>query len=301
MPMRAPPAAMSSGRDESRRRRSDRRGRPLHRRRSAHPAPDQNRGRNQPSNEFKAYANFGEPIGAIAGNKLLALNRGERLGALRVRLEYDPKEFEHAVHESARTSPLTSTPVCWRSPSRSRSAIWRRRSKRTFATRRLAARKSRRPKSPARTVRNLLLQPGVGPERVLAIDPGLKNGCRYSVLDDRGAILDFGVVFPSQPGASAKKKKKTALATEAAVEQKVAEWEKSIADAEGASTPPGDTAPMEDVPPSSDGSERRDEPARTPAPVLPADSFYRVTSESPEGDEDQPVEPEPIEAADDLE
>jgi uncharacterized protein len=245
-----------------------------------------------PGNEFKAYANFAEPIVMIAGNKLLAINRGERLGVLQVRLEYDPKEFEHAVHEALGVAthkharllevafPLALSHI---------GAILEE-SVRDEATRRA---EDQAADVAARTVRNLLLQPGVGPERVLAIDPGLKNGCRYAVLDDRGALLDFGVVYPFTARRKRKKKKKTALATEASVEQKVAEWEQSIAAAEGAAVPSEAAASPNgrETHASRDG-ESHDGP-RTPPPVLPADSFYRVTSESPEGEEDQ-VESSPM-------
>jgi protein Tex len=253
------------------------------------PPDDRNRNRGGPANEFKAYANFSEPIGAIAANKLLALNRGERFGALRVRLEYDPKEFEHAVHEALDVATHkhaklleVAFPLAL-----SHLATALEEEVRDEATRRAEENAA---EVAARTVRNLLLQPGVGAERVLAIDPGLKNGCRYSVLDERGAILDFGVVFPFTARRKRKKKKRTALATEAAVEQKVAEWERSIAEAEGGAPPADHSTPTEATDRESAGEARHESEPRTPAPVLPADSFYRTTSESPEGDEDKTEE-----------
>src|SRR5690606_10244457 len=46
----------------------------------------------------------------------------------------------------------------------------------------------------ARNLRNLLLQPPVPGRRVLAIDPGYKNGCKLAVLDEHGGVVTLGLV-----------------------------------------------------------------------------------------------------------
>ena len=47
----------------------------------------------------------------------------------------------------------------------------------------------------ARNLRNLLLQPLVHNQRVLAVDPGFKSGCKLAALDQFGNLLDHGVIF----------------------------------------------------------------------------------------------------------
>ena len=47
----------------------------------------------------------------------------------------------------------------------------------------------------ARNLRNLLLQPPLPGKRVLAIDPGYKNGCKLAVLDEFGALLVHDVIY----------------------------------------------------------------------------------------------------------
>ena len=47
----------------------------------------------------------------------------------------------------------------------------------------------------AENLRNLLLQPPLQGKRVLAVDPGYKNGCKLAVLDEFGKLLDHGLVF----------------------------------------------------------------------------------------------------------
>ena len=47
----------------------------------------------------------------------------------------------------------------------------------------------------ARNLRNLLLQPPLPGKRVLAVDPGYKNGCKLAVLDEFGALLAHDVIY----------------------------------------------------------------------------------------------------------
>ena len=47
----------------------------------------------------------------------------------------------------------------------------------------------------ARNLRNLLLQPPLPGRRILAVDPGYKNGCKLAVLDEFGKLLAHDVIY----------------------------------------------------------------------------------------------------------
>ena len=49
-------------------------------------------------------------------------------------------------------------------------------------------------KSSLKTCGILLLQPPLTGRRVLAIDPGFKNGCKLAALDEFGALLDHSLI-----------------------------------------------------------------------------------------------------------
>ncbi|MGI9457434.1 MAG: helix-hairpin-helix domain-containing protein, partial [Aeoliella sp.] len=46
----------------------------------------------------------------------------------------------------------------------------------------------------ARNLRALLLQPPVPGRKVLAIDPGYKNGCKLALLDEQGSLVTLGLI-----------------------------------------------------------------------------------------------------------
>lgn len=61
----------------------------------------------------------------------------------------------------------------------------------------------------AHTVRGLLMQPPLVGKRVLAIDPGFRNGCKLAALDESGALLEHAILYPhGGPGGPRKKEKK---------------------------------------------------------------------------------------------
>ena len=46
---------------------------------------------------------------------------------------------------------------------------------------------------------NLLLSPPAGMLTVLAIDPGIRTGCKIAVVDDTGKFLENAVIYPFEP------------------------------------------------------------------------------------------------------
>jgi uncharacterized protein len=51
----------------------------------------------------------------------------------------------------------------------------------------------------ARNLRGLLMQPPLKGKRVLAIDPGLRTGCKLAALDENGELLEDAIVHPHPP------------------------------------------------------------------------------------------------------
>jgi uncharacterized protein len=50
----------------------------------------------------------------------------------------------------------------------------------------------------AKNLRALLLQAPLGEKMILAIDPGLRTGCKVAVLDPHGKLLEHTVIFPDK-------------------------------------------------------------------------------------------------------
>ncbi len=145
--------------------------------------------------QFHDYLDFREPLNHIPPHRVLAINRGERAKVLRVLVEADQPAIEQlgiellVPQEHAHKEFLTG---CVRDgltrlilPSLEREA--RRELTEKAETHAVEVF--------ARNLRNLLLQPPLPGRRVLAIDPGYKNGCKLAALDEFGKLLAHDVLF----------------------------------------------------------------------------------------------------------
>ena len=143
---------------------------------------------------FKDYFTFSELTSKIPPHRVLAINRGERAKVLRVGVECDREEIVAAAEQAALTPDhphFTFLRGCLHDaidrlilPSLEREL----RRELTDKAEGHAVEVF------ARNLRNLLLQPPVPGRRVLAIDPGYKNGCKLAMLDEHGGKMALGLI-----------------------------------------------------------------------------------------------------------
>lgn len=54
-------------------------------------------------------------------------------------------------------------------------------------------------------LRNLLLQPPLKGQRIMGFDPAYRTGCKLAMIDETGAVLDKGVIYPHKPAKADKR------------------------------------------------------------------------------------------------
>src|SRR5208337_1852997 len=149
--------------------------------------------------EYRDYFDYSEPLSQVPPHRVLAINRGDKEGPLKIRLEVPRPELEAAFfhqlplegHPQAALFRIAAMDALDRLilPSMEREV----RRDLTDAAEKHAVEVF------ARNLRSLLLQPPIPKQVVLAIDPGLRSGCKVAVLDPHGNLLDQGVVYPHAP------------------------------------------------------------------------------------------------------
>ena len=148
---------------------------------------------------YEPYYGFSEPLRKIPNHRILAIDRGEREGKLRVRVNVDGAA---AVERLGRRWPRRQSvfaPVFdaavadgyrrLMAPSLEREA-------RSDLTARAQADAI---DVFAKNLEGLLSARPVRGARVLALDPGYRTGCKVAVIDEFGKLLDHGVVYPTKP------------------------------------------------------------------------------------------------------
>lgn len=146
--------------------------------------------------QFVDYFDASFDLRSCPPHRALALNRGENAKIISVKLEVDVDQLKAIARETlvAEGRPFADflnacaddAVVRLAAPSLEREA-----------RRELTERAEEQAVSVfAKNLRNLLMQRPLNRRRVLALDPGFKNGCKLVALDEFGNVLDYAAVFP---------------------------------------------------------------------------------------------------------
>jgi uncharacterized protein len=157
------------------------------------------RGKEQEGIKYRDYFEYSEPLKRCPSHRLLAVFRGEEEGFLRINIRPEEEkviaalfavfikdsgeaseQVEMAVRDSYGRLLLPSIENEFRTLSKEKAddeAI------RVFAD----------------NLKQLLLAPPLGQQRVLAIDPGYRTGCKVICLDNQGSLLHNETIYPHPP------------------------------------------------------------------------------------------------------
>ena len=145
---------------------------------------------------YEQYYEFSQPVDKIAGHRILAIDRGEREGFLKVSVTLDSVKSSNVI------SSLTlsdSGSLCTETVRQAGADAYDRliypsieREIRSMLTEKAAASAI---KVFSSNLKELLLQPPVKGKVALGLDPGYRTGCKVAVVDETGRVLDTGVAY----------------------------------------------------------------------------------------------------------
>jgi len=144
--------------------------------------------------EFRDYFDYAEPISKMPPHRILALNRGEEQKALRVSFEWDDPQAQRAALEHLRLEKHACREFLTACAKDALDRFVRPALEREVR-RDLTEKAERHAISVfSQNLRQLLLQPPLRDQRVLAIDPGFRTGCKLAALDEFGSLLAIDII-----------------------------------------------------------------------------------------------------------
>ena len=158
---------------------------------------------------YRMYYEHQEPMRLMASHRVLAVNRGEAEGFLKVSLEVDAQQAENEVCALYVRPGSTTTPLV---EAAARDAYSRLiapslenelRGDLTERAQEAAIRVF------ALNLKPLLMQPPVRGKVAMGLDPGIRTGCKVAVVDATGRVLDTGVIYPLPSHGKVEQAKKT--------------------------------------------------------------------------------------------
>ena len=146
---------------------------------------------------YRQYFDFSQPISRLQSHQILALNRGEREGALKVSLTVDRDEALQCIRRGVVKpgSPAMDfmKAVCDDSYDR----LLEPSMERELRTALTDTANEQAIHNFALNLRPLLMQPPVKGAVTMGLDPGYSHGCKVAVVDETGKVLDTTVVYPT--------------------------------------------------------------------------------------------------------
>jgi uncharacterized protein len=157
-----------------------------------------------PTGVYQLYYEFNEDVTNLVPHRILALNRGEREGILRVSASLPYEQARLDIEQHYPTKP--ASPFAHLLSEAIEDSY-----KRLIAPsmeRELRAELTHKAEEHAINIfaanlRNLLLQPPIRGKKVLGIDPGYRTGCKLAVVDETGKYLVSDTMYLHQPDKSA--------------------------------------------------------------------------------------------------
>ena len=154
------------------------------------------------SQTFLMYDKYEEPVRTLPSHRVLAINRGEKKGCLKVRLKTDHEANCKAIYQGIYKQPSSfAEPL--------RLAIEDGYKRLLFPALEREIRTALTENAEAQAIhvfganlKQLLLQPPLAGHVVLGLDPGYRTGCKLAVVDATGHVLDHGVIQVTQSDAA---------------------------------------------------------------------------------------------------
>lgn len=158
---------------------------------------------------YDMYADYSERIATIPNHRVLALNRGEKTGYLKVKMTVDREQQLVILNKLFITNPsfqyihyvvhaIEDAYARLLFPSLERE-------QRSKLTERAEAQAI---EIFGKNTKSLLMTPPVRSSVVLAIDPGYRTGCKVAVLDPNGTLCAHTTIYPHPPQSQLSQAKK---------------------------------------------------------------------------------------------
>ncbi|WP_438271017.1 Tex family protein [Sporolactobacillus mangiferae] len=161
---------------------------------------------------YTNYYDYQERVQKIVPHRILAINRGEKEGILKISIEAPDAlilpSVKTALNPGRRTTAAALLNAC------AEDAYYRfiapavERELRQTLTKKAEQQAIR---IFSENLHGLLLQPPLKARTVLGVDPAYRTGCKLAVVDPTGKVLDISIIYPNPPKSDQEGAKRTIL------------------------------------------------------------------------------------------
>ena len=157
---------------------------------------------------YKNYYEYGERVSKIASHRILALNRAEKEGIIRVSIDIDKDRLcQYILRGITRNRDTEIAKILFECIEDSMKRL-------IYPSIEREIRSDLTKKAEVDSVvifsenlKQLLMQSPLKNKKVLGIDPAFRTGCKMAVVDEYGNFIDKMVIYPHKPASIEKQEK----------------------------------------------------------------------------------------------
>ncbi|WP_182188242.1 Tex family protein [Pectinatus frisingensis] len=148
-----------------------------------------------PEQAFLMYEDYSEPIRTLPSHRILAINRGEKKGALKVKLTADHDKNIQRFYDKLITRPSIFTQTLQTALSDGYKRLLFPALEREIRSLLTENAEKQAINIFGANLKQLLLQAPLAGHVVMGLDPGYRTGCKMAIVDATGQILAHGVLY----------------------------------------------------------------------------------------------------------
>jgi len=162
---------------------------------------------------YKMYYEYSEPINTLVSHRILAINRGEKEGVLRVSVQAPIEGI--ITYLGNQVIPKRTEEACAVILDEAIEDSYKRliepSVEREIRNRLTEEAEAQAIEIFSENLKNLLLQAPLKEKMILALDPAFRTGCKLAVLDETGKMHEISVIYPTAPRNDYKGSEKVVL------------------------------------------------------------------------------------------
>ncbi|WP_411842604.1 Tex family protein [Salinicoccus sp. HZC-1] len=162
---------------------------------------------------FEMYYSYQEPIRKIVPHRVLAINRGEKLDVLNVKMEYDLERLKRYIGKQEIKEHSATREYIEKAIEDGLKRLIMPSIEREVRNGLTENGEQHAIDIFAENLKRLLLQPPLKGRVMLGLDPAFRTGCKMAVIDNSGQFIDKGVIYPHPPQKKYDAAKKSVLDT----------------------------------------------------------------------------------------
>ena len=162
---------------------------------------------------YEMYYDYQEPILKLPSHRILAMNRGEAEGFLKVKLVKPEEKILEMIAKSVIKPQSTQfTQMLKDTVEDSYKRLIEPSIEREIRSELTEKAEEKAIKVFGQNAKQLLLQPPIKGMTVMGFDPAYRTGCKIAVIDETGKLLDYTTIYPTEPQNDIEGAKKTVKA-----------------------------------------------------------------------------------------